>query len=334
MHNFLTLRVSASRISVRALIWAFPFIYAFTLASLPVDKFIDRDNYLALVTSSSIALQAYSSSGLLTLLQNEPVWLSINLVLGLLFENDVALQILIFVSSFLFSFCVLRMGKPEPKFILFAIAICVWPQVMKNYVIHIRQGLAISVFMLAMLSVARTPRLIGLAATPFFHSSFFFVQINLILAWFVKKSMKRSLNARAAVVIAMVAVCVTSIAAVWLVGLSGARQVEEQAGMFLERSGLGFIFWLTMFLIFVSNSQRFQVAHFFSIASILGYILLYFFFSPVARVFESAMPIVLISGYELKRGRFLFFCLFSSFFVFQWLAPIITGGEVFPLALP
>jgi hypothetical protein len=232
LHNFLTLRVSSSAISIRGLIWVFPFIYAFTLASLPVDKFIDRDNYLALVTASGIALQAYSGSGFLTLLQNEPIWLAINLVLGLFFENAIVLQILIFVSSFLFSFAILRMSKPEPKYILFAIAICLWPQVMKNYVIHIRQGVAISVFMLAMLSAARIPRVVGLAATPFLHSSFFFVQINLMLAWLVKQSMKRSLNVRAAVVIAMVAVCVTSAAAVWMVGFSGARQIEQQAGTF------------------------------------------------------------------------------------------------------
>jgi hypothetical protein len=82
----------------------------------------------------------------------------------------------------------------------------------------------------------------------------------------------------------------------------------------------------------MSNNRKFKVTHFFSIASILGYITLYFSFSPVARVFESAMPIVLISGYDLRRGRLLFFCLLGALFVFQWLGPVMTGGEVFRLA--
>lgn len=311
----------------------FPFAYAFTLALLPIEKFIDTDNYLTYVTSSIILLETYLSSGIVTLLQNEPIWLLINVVLGLFLENDVVLRILVFFSSLLFSFSILRLRKPEPKFILFAIAICLLPQIMKNYVIHLRQGFAISVFVLSMLAVTRVPRLAGLAATPFIHASFFFVQINMIVTWFMKESMKRGLNARAAVFIGMVAVCVTSVGAILMVDFFGARQIEEQRDMFLERSGMGFIFWLIIFLIFVANNQRFKVAHFFAIASILGYIGLYFTFSPIARVLESAMPIVLIAGYELKRGRLLFFSLFTSFFVFQWLAPIVTGGEVFPLAL-
>lgn len=333
MLNFLTLRVSASRLSVEGLLLFFPFVYAFTLAALPIEKFVDRENYLALVTSSTVLLEAYSSSGILALLQNEPVWLLINLVLGLFFENDMVLRMIIFVSSFLFSFSILRLGKPEIKFVLFAIAICLLPQVMKNYVVHLRQGLAISVFVFALLTVTRMPRLVGLAATPFIHSSFFFVQINMVLTWFMKESIKRGLNGRVAVFIAILAVCVTSIAAVLMVDFFGARQVEEQRDAeFLARSGMGFVFWLVMLLIFISNNQKFRMAHFFSIASILSYIGLYFIFSPVARVFESAMQIVLISGYELKRGRLLFFALFTSFLVYQWLGPIITGGEVFRLA--
>jgi hypothetical protein len=204
---------------------------------------------------------------------------------------------------------------------------------MKNYVIHLRQGLAISIFAFSMLAVGRMPRVAGLAVTPFIHSSFFFVQINLILTWLLKESIRRWANIRTAVFVALVAVCVSGMAAVLMIGFFGARQIQEQEGMFLERSGIGFMFWLIIFLVFVFNNQKFRVAHFFSIASILGYVSLYFVFSPVARVFESALPIVLISGYELRRGRFLFFSMFTAWLVFQWLGPILAGGEIFPLAL-
>jgi hypothetical protein len=313
-------------------VWFFPLVYAVALASLPVEKYIDRDNYLIFVTTSTFFLQESLGSGILTLLQNEPIWAAVNLVLGLFFENEVVLRIVIFVSSFIFSFSLLRLGKLEPKYVLYAIAICLLPQVMKNYVVHLRQGFAIAVFMLSMIAVTRIPRLAGLTATPFIHSSFFFVQINLLLTWLMKESVRRGLNARAAVFIAIVAVCVTSIAAILMLGFFSARQIEEHEGMFLERSGLGFIFWVIILLIFVFNDSRFKAAHFFAIASILGYIGLYFIFSPAARVFESAMPIVLVSGYELKRGRLLFLSLFTSFFAYQWLAPIVTGGDLFRLA--
>jgi hypothetical protein len=55
--------------------------------------------------------------------------------------------------------------------------------------------------------------------------------------------------------------------------------------------------------------------------------------NPVARIFESALPFVLVAGYQLaKSKRYLFFLMFGILFVYQWLVPLLVGSDVFRAA--
>src|SRR6266511_5563372 len=56
------------------LLIVFSVSYAALLSGLPVDRFVDRANYLDFVTNPAVLLEKNLSSRLITLLQNEPVW--------------------------------------------------------------------------------------------------------------------------------------------------------------------------------------------------------------------------------------------------------------------
>jgi hypothetical protein len=132
----------------------------------------------------------------------------------------------------------------------------------------------------------------------------------------------------------LLAACAFNLSLVFLVGFSDARQITEMTEIDFEpRSGMAFLFWAVILSIYLSSGAAFGVRHFFAVASMLGYLLLYFLFSPIARIFESAMPFVLIAGYHLKSPqRQLFYVMFGVLFCYQWLTPILAGQDVFKAA--
>jgi hypothetical protein len=306
--------------------------YAFFLASLPIDGFVDRDNYFNYITDASLLLDTKLESGIATLLQNEPVWLLVNLFLGRFLGEHDALRVLIFFSAWLFSQSILRISKDDPTFFILAVVVCLLPQVLKNYVIHLRQGLAIAVLMFTLTSSSLIVRRIGNILAPLIHTSFLFVFINYMLAWLANKY---SGTSRTHLYLAMLfAACLFNVSLIFLVGYSDARQITENASLDFEaRSGMAFLFWLVVLIIFLWDGVDFGIRYFFAVASIAGYLLLYFVFSPIARIFESAMPFVLVTGYGLQSSRRqLFYVMLGLLFLYQWLSPVLAGQPVFRTA--
>jgi hypothetical protein len=323
---------SYARQIYRAMAMIFSIAYAFVLASLPIDGFVDRDNYFNYITDASLLLESKLESGIATLLQNEPVWLLVNLFLGFFLEEHNALRVLIFFSAWLFSQSILRISKDDPTFFILAVVICLLPQVLKNYIIHLRQGLAIALLMFTLTSPSLMVRRAGNILTPLIHTSFLFVFINYMLSWLANKYQGAS---KANIYLAMLFVaCLFNLSLIFLVGYSDARQITENASLDFEaRSGMAFLFWLIILVIFLSDGVDFGIRYFFAVASIVGYLLLYFLFSPIARIFESAMPFVLVTGYGLQSiRRQWFYLMLGVLFCYQWLSPILAGQAVFRAA--
>src|SRR5690606_31256538 len=91
----------------------------------------------------------YSALNLVAVLFNEPLWLLINIGLSKLFIGEVVLRIIIFVAAFLVSWLLLRQN---PRHIFWMMGFLLIPQVMKNHIIHLRQGLGLAVFLLGYFS--------------------------------------------------------------------------------------------------------------------------------------------------------------------------------------
>jgi hypothetical protein len=286
-------------------------VYASLLASFPMEGVVDRANYLDMAVVSPLILVRYVGQGIVTVFTNEPVWLLTNSLLNLVLEPENVVRVIIFFSAFTCSFVVL---KHNPKAFWFLLFVLFVPQIVKNFISHLRQGMAIAVFMLAWFSPKPWQRVILFMLTPLIHSSFFIV-LGILFACNMIKKFRFALD--------LSFIAYSAIGIVLGFGISlisamlGARQSETLLANYAAGgSGIGFLFWGLILLIFLLQGRQFSQQHGFSIAMILFYLTVYFV-SPIAgRVFESAVLVVVISIWSLthwrKMAAMLLYILFSS----------------------
>ncbi|WP_157753497.1 EpsG family protein [Thiomicrorhabdus chilensis] len=297
-------------------VFAISIAYAFVLANIiPMDESIkDRLNYLNYAGSSEIVFLRYLSTGYLPVLMNEPLWLSINIILNQFFEPEATVRLIIFFSAFTTSFLIL---KSNPRYFLFLIFLLIFPQVIGKFVVHLRQGLAITIFLLAWFTLNKQLRWFLLAMTPFIHASFFFVLLLYGFTWFLEK-LKLALDLRTIAVVMLGCMVVISLGV--LVSFLGARQAEIYDFNSTEVSGLGFLFWLGIFAVYYSQGRSFAKKHVFAMSAIVFYLTTYFFIEVTARIFESMVIIVLLASVDLTSWRRkLFVTTLMAFVGIAWL---------------
>lgn len=285
--------------------------YGLILANLPIDVFKDRDNYLNYVLNSEIIFGVNASTGLLTLFANEPLWLLLNVLMKQVFEPEQAIRFYIFVSATIFSFLFLR---KDPGNIVWLILFLFVPQIIKNYIIHLRQGVAVSVFFIGWALASSKKGWMVMILAPFIHASFFFVLIFLVLNKFVTKL---RLSGVLRISIFFVVSLLFTLSVGYLATAVGARQANEYTFSAEGISGLGFIFWLAILLVFIMQGSGFIKKYSFEISVLVFYLCAYFFIEVSGRVFESVLFTVLLTGLTMKRwGKpaFLFLIFFYSIF--------------------
>ena len=299
----------------------FAAIYALILGALPVDRFVDRDSYLAYVDGSLAILVLNSSNGIAGLLTNEPLWLLVNILFSSFLDTENCVRAIIGISAFLVAFVTLR---NNPRHIFLLVLFLLLPQVLKNYVIHLRQGLAIAVFMAGWFSISRSWRWTLIMMCPFIHASFFFI----ILFMFLDKALVSvRLSASLRLFNYVAAGLLFSFSATWLAGALGARQGDEYQAASVETSGIGFLFWLLFTFLYILQGSRFMKANAVSFSVLVFYLTGYFFLPVAARIFESALLLILLSGLKLTSYRKLcFFMLFGLYFIAQWLPRLSSPG--------
>lgn len=271
--------------------------YGLALALLPVDAFKDRDNYLVYATNSETILAGYSASGWLSILSNEPLWLLGNIALADVLVPEQILQLFVFLPAATVAYLVLR---TEPRQFFWLLLFLLLPQVIKNHIIHLRQGVAIAVFLVAWNVTSPVWRRVLMLTTPFIHASFFFVLGLLALTEFLKKfRLATDLRLLLAVVVGVaVGIGLGSLAQIF-----GARQAQEYQFVAEQISGLGFLFWCMVLALFVMQGRRFTRENAFAVSAITFYLGTYFFVEVTARIFESALLIVLLTGLRLTGWR-------------------------------
>lgn len=293
------------------LITGIAFIYAITLVNLPMLDFRDRINYLEYAASSPVIWQRYAEWGVFTLLANEPVWLLINILLGLWLEPSSVVRVIIGVSAFLVAWSLMRSSQRN---MLWLLLMLLYPGIIKNFIIHLRQGCAIAVFLLGFWE--KRNHWLGwvlMGLSPFIHSAFFPI-LFLLLASSLFKRFRVAADLGAVLFLWLTVVMIIALPSVgsW----AGARQAFEYNLWSTPKiSGLNFIFWLGMLFLMLSASRDFLREHHFQVGLIILYLGTYFTFYPSARIFENGLPIVLWAGLNLRgwRGR-----------IFRW-AVLIQG---------
>ncbi|WP_280569559.1 hypothetical protein [Chromohalobacter sp. 296-RDG] len=290
-------------------------IYAWFLMGLDIDGYIDRANYLVYAQHSDEILVMYASSSLKTIITNEPVWLLFNIWAAEHFSPEDTLRVIIFFSSFLVSFLVLR---SYPKYAFFLILFILMPQVLKNNIIHLRQGVGITLFLLGWWCRYLPLRIFFIALAPLVHASFFFINalflLNIAFSTFGISTVWR-------VVYTLGVGVVLGALGIWLADALGARQGEsaEYSAMGSGGSGLAFLFWVVFSVIFFMEGKSFLRKNFFAASILVFYLSTYFLLPVTARVFESGMLIVLLASLGLTDWRrYAAYGLYTFYFFMQW----------------
>ena len=281
--------------------------YATSLALLPIDAFKDRDNYLYYAEFSSYIIERFADSGLLSLLSNEPLWLLVNASIGQLLSPEWTIRAIIFASAFTTSFVLFRKYSGH---LIWLTLFLLSPQILKDFVIHLRQGLGLSIFLLGYFASPLWIRALLITSAGLIHSSFFIVTAIGMTAYFSERISVNSLI-RIGLVTALFTATIFSL--IEIANFLGARQADRYADTALQISGLGFLLWAGVLAVFLTAGPRFIEDHIFA-ASLLSCYLAAYFVTPVAaRIFESGLPIVLTAGLFLKP---LHKMIFLSIFVF------------------
>lgn len=297
-HRLVENTTLVKKLAARIFPFTFAFFYALFLVNLPLLVFKDRANYLEYARYSELILANHALGGLREVLANEPLWLLTNIGLSYITggPGDV-LRIIIFIPAFVIPFLILR---KNPRHVGWLVFFLFTPQIIKNHIIHLRQGYGIAIFLLGYYSGTGWIRYPLMLASGFIHSSFFLVNLIGISAW---ASGKARLASGLRITILLISfVCIGVLLDVLAAGL-GARQGSQYAETGLDVSGLGFLIWATVFSLFISSRTEFLISNIFPL-SILVFYLSAYFVSPVSgRIFESGLLLVFIAGLSLTGWR-------------------------------
>jgi hypothetical protein len=298
--------------------------YGATLALMPGEGLLDRENYLTYLDIAPILILDWTNAEILKILSNEPLWILINAGIGQFFPREQSLQILIFVPAVIVAYCTLRFDR---RYALILFIFLLLPQILKNHVVHLRQGFGIAIFLVGWFARSPQWRWGFWFLTPLLHSSFFFVILMLCISrvcqyWRL-----------------VLPVTWTGFLLAGLLGAFGLEQIARTMGArqsaesvitsTVDVSGLGFLLWLLALMLLLVQTNSFKRAHSFEIGTVLFYLATYFLSPFSARVFESTLSVVLLAGLRMRGlGRTIFLATMVAFGAFQWLM-IYQGGGVF-----
>lgn len=289
---------------------AFSLLYGYALQALPIMQFKDRANYLNYAENSAEILTRYAADGLIGVFANEPIWLLVNAILALLLDPEGVIRVIVFVSASVFAYVFTR---ADPRNSLWLMLFLLMPQMLKNFITHLRQGLGLAVFFAGYFSSRRAWRWPLMAAAPLIHASFFFV-VAFVMLPAVLRSMRLAIDVR---LLAMAAFSLfISLSIGFIAALVGARQISSYDFAMTDVSGLGFLFWLAVAGLFLLQGKTFLEKHQAAAGVLLLYLLSYFFVEVTARIFESGMPLVLLAALAMSSWRhwsfITFFVLYSA----------------------
>ena len=260
---------------------------------------VDKENYINYAYESRDILIYLFEGNLYKLIVNEPVWLIINILLTYITDTEFV-PLYIGLISYLISVLFI-IKKVDKKYVFFILLLFFMPQIYKSYLVHLRQGLGVSIYLMAFLVEKKRNKFSLIFLSGLIHNSFipiFFVH-SLYELLFRKFSTK---------VIIAVNLILTLILAFYLFDILrvlGFRQNNYYENVVLNNSGIGFLFWFIIFIIFLSSRRKIIRKNLICILPI-GVYLIFYFINPVAsRLFESYIILIISSIIYLSKSKFL-----------------------------
>lgn len=273
----------------------------------------DRMNYLVYADYSWDIMQRYISNGIFSFLSNEPLFLGINTLLSHIMSPENIVRFIIFTSTIGVLYSLGKLSNYNFLVIVFFLFI---PQILKNHIIHLRQGLGLSVYFLGLVSGKKYGKILRFSSM-FIHTSFvFLVLFEISEAFFRKLQLKFSSKISLSIIfLILLVIAVPSLASYF-----GDRRVLEYSfEMAQGASGFGFILWLIVGCFFIIIIKK-NYINIICCYGIFMYIISYFSLEFGARIFENIIPLILVGALtdNRKEVRLLFIIFFLFFGAIQW----------------
>tara|TARA_Y100001978_G_C23671933_1_gene424247 strand:- start:171 stop:1160 length:990 start_codon:yes stop_codon:yes gene_type:complete len=275
-------------------------------------------------------LENFESQSLIVNLLNDALFWIICYLLGLLFNPAIGLRLLIFISSFITCNFILRNKNGN---FFYNLLFLINPFLILNLISNIRQPLAMAIFLLSFNFINKTKRRIGFFIASTVHTGYFLISFLNFYSQFLVR-FKSNIYNKTLIFLASYSIFTFSFFS--LLSIIPARQIIEYGEKInqYEVSGLGFIFWLTILIIFIIKDEKHlnqNSIYIFSLGMIIFYLVSYYYLPFSARLLEGGLPLIFVSTNYLKKlPRQLIIFLLSIqglyFYFFSWkeflLAPI------------
>jgi hypothetical protein len=246
------------------------------------------------------------------------------MVLHNFLEPEAIVKAIIFWGAFLSSFSFLRLS---PRNFILLVIILLIPTVLKNYITHLRQGLAIGFFMFGLL-FSGWYRVLFLGLTPFIHASFFFVLLFAPINKIIDKLKNFTVKVKLLIFSFLSVLICLNVKLIAIFFQDRRISVYEFQGT-AEKSGLGWLFWFFILILMLLSGEKWLKQNLFSLYSLVFYLCSYFLVEFTGRIFESSILLVFISCLNLTNYRKIVFIMALCFYgTILWLQ-ILNSDSIF-----
>ena len=284
----------------------FIILFAFALTnidwffSIEPSQITDRENYhLHVVNSENFFLRSFSI-GFPLVLFFEPLYFLIIYFFSLFNLNpEFTIKIIIFLIILSIIFLIHNKTK-TPLF--WIILMSLTPILIANFVMTIRQGLAMSFFLYGYFQSNKSKRILFILLTPLIHYLFYIVVVIYFLSNRLIK--KNNINTNKIIVYTLIISSIISITIFKIINYIGLAKLESyvndnQSGIL----GFGLVFWFAILILFMLEGKIFLKNNIFSLILISFYLGTVLFFAPFSRVLQATSPIILMTSFKLTKYR-------------------------------
>ena len=278
----------------------------------PFYSFSDRGNYL--IHAQPGRFGNVLDRGPVEIIEYQPLWRAWNEVLTTFFDEKTVVLIHSGLSTFLLIFAALslidRFGLRFQHKLIFLVLFFTLPMFHDKTTSHLRQGLAISLFVTSFL--LRKPSQVALVwLLPFIHYGFLITATTWTAVELLRTERFRPISCLTPMVLVslLTMFMVTGFMLLYLIALL----VDfDRLSYYLwyrevEVTGLGLVLWGFVAFLLIAQGKEFLRNNLFVVTSVLQYLIGYVLFLTPARMFNNAQVLVAIAGLQLTGYRLIGF---------------------------
>ena len=284
---------------------------------LPHSLFKDRDNYLIRLENSE-QLFLNSLFGEVNVLLSEPLFASLNYIMGNFFDPSVSLSVYVFVNTFVVLFYVIFFRKHILYSVLAVVLLAVVPYFYGATLGAIRQGLGFNIVIFSLMRKERLTSkffLSSLFLASLFHV-IFYVFFSLVLFYKVILLF----TGRKTLILAGSLIVVSVIGGAWRLVSPYLSSKHHYESFEATTTGTTFLGWAFIFCLFLYNYfyivkrqiKIYDSVYFFAALMFIIFLVFYWFVPSPYRIFYSFSPL-LVCSIMINFNKYAAICYLSVF---------------------